>query len=1394
MAKLPASLDSAGHLGSRWPPLSRASSCWALLCWALLCWLGTFPLGATSTRTGIGGSATGGPEGRTATTPRVTGHLVDGQGRDVAGAHVSLLPWISPYEQALLELNQQNDPAPVVRAVSGRDGLFDLQAPAGGPTTHLWRLRVDAAGFVPQERPLLPWLDDLDLPTLRLEPAVPRRVQLRGSDGRALRGARIVLQSQEVRQAWTRAVRSGWTGRGGRLRLDAGLGESLHLAAWAKGFQETVLTYNGETGHINGRLQPAVPRGLRVLDPTGSPAAAVVVRIGSGEWPTGITDARGYLRLFIAIDGETPVLVEDAHGRRARGLLQPAPDKAGIETPHTLTLEAPWVVSGRVLDARGVPIAGALVWSAALPAFSTRSGGKGDFQLPVPRRPGNVTTVFAAATGFRPRRDQVQHAPAADGAPRDPPLELRLHPSRSAEGVVVDADGTGIANASVYALRTVGNLDQQATRSLDGGIFRLTGLHAEGSYDIVAQAPGYARALAVLPSPRAQARQPTLRLVLRRGLRAVGTVADTDGLPIPDAEVRLRPNSGTPAVPSWGQGRAGSAYRASTGEQGAYQFQHLNPGRYNLEADAPGYAPTRVRGIEIPEGQEVNDLGTILLEPGVTLFGRIVDIDEQPLAGVSIKAHAASSFRAKDQRGNFLTDEDGRFRFDDLRAGERLDLQIERNGYLDETVHGVEVPLDATLEVTLRRSRYLTGRLLSTDGQPMPDATVLLAPLEGTFIVGRQPIGVATRHGTADEETGLFEVSDLLPGRYQLRASAPGYLEREQDVEIPAEGTAEHLELRLDRGATLTGTVRNADGLSLPGILVQRLGDGGPPSPFDNDARQRSGEDGSYKLTGLAAGRHEVEARHGNFLRSVHEVELSPGGVHHLDFELRAGASLSGEVTDEAGTAISGAHLLISGASNYKVVYSDAEGRFQVSGLGEGDFRVRGSHPDYATTELPQPVQLRGASVDGITLVLQRGGSVRGQVLGLGFDELADTNVWATGPGGTIAGSMDFEGQYRIEALSAGAWTVMASVAGDQRYASARIELVTGEEGYVDIEFKAGFVVSGRVMHRAQPVTGAPIRLFSDDDVFSGGTAVTDYQGRFAVDHVEPGVYQLRVLHTGEGLNYSEGIDVFGDLDLEIEVPDQKLRGRVVDATDGRPIDRALLRLSQIGGRPSNVFPSAYSGPDGSFEISGLSAGDWRLQADRDGYASASVDVEIGPGFDTEGLELRLGPASGLTLRILLPTGRPADYAAVALLDAQGRPVSAEARNTGENGRFHLERAPAGTWTVVVTSYGISTVVTATAPGPVVPVDLPAAGSLELRVPSLEDSQALLRLRGADGQPFRTASASGVRDHWLLRQGRLNLNGVPAGTWMLEISTADGTTRTHTVQLRAGERQSVELP
>lgn len=1194
-------------------------------------------------------------------------------------------------------------------------------------------------------------------------------------------------------------MRSGWTGHGGRLRLDAGVNETLYLAAWTAGFRETVLTDDGTPsrigGRIDGRLEPAVPRGLRVLDPASRPAAGVVVRLGSGEWPAGVTDAKGYLRLFVDADGETAVLAEDAQGNRARAALVPAPSDAGIETPHTLTLETPWVVSGHVLDARGTPIAGALVWSAALPAFSTRSGDKGDFQLTVPRRPGNVTTVFAAAADHRPQRDQVQHAAAVNEAPRDQPLVLRLQPSRSAEGVVVDADGHGIANASVYALRNFSSPDQQATRSLDSGVFRLTGLHAEGSYDVVAQAPGYARALAVLPSPRAtQAARTELRLVLRRGLVAIGTVADAEGLPIPDAEIRLRPSSGSPSIPSWGQGRAGSAYRASTDEQGTYQLQHLNPGRYNLEANAPGYASTRVRGIEISEDQEVNDLGTILLEPGVTLFGRIVDIAEQPLVGVSVKAHVASSFRSTDQRGDVLTSDDGRFRFDDLRTGERLDLQIERDGYLDETVHGVEVPLDATLEITLRLSRYLTGRLLSTDGQPIPDATVLLAPLEGTFIVSRQPVGVSTRHGTANEETGLFEVADLLPGRYQLRASAPGYLELERDVEIPAEGTAEHLELRLDRGATVTGTVRNADGLPLPGILVRPLGDSGPPSPFDNDPRQYTEEDGSYRLTGLAAGRHEVEAGHGDFLRSVREVEISPGGVHRLDFELHAGASLSGEVTDEAGTAIAGAHLLISSASDYKVTYSNAEGHFQFSGLADGDFMIRGSHPEYATTEVPQPIPLRGGSVDGITLVLQRGGSVRGQVLGLGFDELAETNVWATGPGGTIGGSMDFEGKYRIDALSAGAWTVMASVAGDQRYASAHIELITGEEGYVDIEFRAGFVVSGHVMHDGRPVTGAPIRLFSDGDVFSGGTSVTDYQGHFSVDHVEPGIYQLRVLHTGEGLNYSEGIDVFGDLDLEIEIPDQKLRGRVVAADDGRPIERALLRLSQVGGRPSNLFPSAYSGPDGSFEIGGLGAGDWRLQADKNGYASTSVDVQIGPGFDSEGLELRLGPASGLTLRILLPTGEPADYAAVALLDAQGRPVSAEARDTGENGRFHLERAPAGTWTVVVTSYGNSTTVIATAPGPVVPVALPVAGSLELRVPSLEERQALLRLRGSDGQPFRTAGASGVRDHWLLRQGRLSLNGIPAGTWTLEITTADGTTRTHTVQLSAGERLNVELP
>jgi hypothetical protein len=78
-----------------------------------------------------------------------------------------------------------------------------------------------------------------------------------------------------------------------------------------------------------------------------------------------------------------------------------------------------------------------------------------------------------------------------------------------------------------------------------------------------------------------------------------------------------------------------------------------------------------------------------------------------------------------------------------------------------------------------------------------------------------------------------------------------------------------------------------------------------------------------------------------------------------------------------------------------------------------------------------------------------------------------------------------------------------------------------------------------------------------------------------------------------------------------------------------------------------------------------------------------------------------------------------------------------------------------------------------------VPVVLPDAGSLTVRVPQLAsaDTIAVLTVTGADGRPLQCLSPYGtVQSQWQVVGGNTVVEGVPAGEWILRAVAPDGRT------------------
>ncbi len=161
-----------------------------------------------------------------------------------------------------------------------------------------------------------------------------------------------------------------------------------------------------------------------------------------------------------------------------------------------------------------------------------------------------------------------------------------------------------------------------------------------------------------------------------------------------------------------------------------------------------------------------------------------------------------------------------------------------------------------------------------------------------------------------------------------------------------------------------------------------------------------------------------------------------------------------------------------------------------------------------------------------------------------------------------------------------------------------------------------------------------------------------------------------------------------------------------------------------------------------------------------------------------DGLEIAMSPTEGLTLEVRLPSGAVPDQVYAAVLDGAGSTLVAGSYATGEGGRVRLSSVPPGSWELLVGAVGSATSsFQVSAPGPSVALALEPASRLSISLPELvgTGAVAIVRVRDADGRPFRTIAWAGqTRSEWRVTGGRLELSSLPPSVWTVTATTPDG--------------------
>lgn len=448
-----------------------------------------------------------------------------------------------------------------------------------------------------------------------------------------------------------------------------------------------------------------------------------------------------------------------------------------------------------------------------------------------------------------------------------------------------------------------------------------------------------------------------------------------------------------------------------------------------------------------------------------------------------------------------------------------------------------------------------------------------------------------------------------------------------------------HLLYGLAQAASLTGLVTDEDGVPAPGVNViaydQRL----------NYAYATTTNDGTWGITNLPAGRYRLRAAPADdsglvdrfypdtwdFCTADVVAVEEDSEVAALDFVLARGGTFTGVLRTGEGTAVVGALVAAEGleartALGTRVTYTDAEGRFVLSGLD--------ADPDLPTTWRCEvqidgwPRQFLGPGYDdedaevfaadlGVeedlgAFTLLDGISVAGTVRGPDGPVSGGT-IYAYASSQVVVTSIESDGTYLARGLPPGNVITWASSAG---YATTYYpdadrpgESVTASEEGTDLEgvdlslpeeatFTAHVSVSDGSGARWRD---ASVLLYNSTYTVGRGEPF-DSDGNVTIDALFPGEYTLYLYGQDGGLVSDfirDGAEprvftVDGDTEVDIVLdPANRLSGTVRDEL-GEPVYGAQISVWRA---EDDTDLSATTDHDGAWVIDGVGVGTWSLSA-----------------------------------------------------------------------------------------------------------------------------------------------------------------------------------------------------
>jgi protocatechuate 3,4-dioxygenase beta subunit len=697
-----------------------------------------------------------------------------------------------------------------------------------------------------------------------------------------------------------------------------------------------------------------------------------------------------------------------------------------------------------------------------------------------------------------------------------------------------------------------------------------------------------------------------------------GRVLDRVGRPVGGARVAAQAELGN----------GGAWATAMTDGDGRYRLALTTGAAVRVRAEAAGFVSAELRAVEPPQaGLELTLARTLALDGLVRSHGR-------PAADVEVTVGGPGRLQT------LKSGPDGAFTVASLAEG-RYAVRAGRAGEA-AFVDGVVVAADAdggsgVLLLDLQPATVLTARVRDRGGRAIAGAEVTLTEADGTPL---------PRTLVADD-AGDARFVAVLPGNYAVDARAEGYYPAAPHAQRVGK-TATMAELRLERGAVISGRVLDERAQPVAGAEVEVAGespDGTPIAVTASSAGLPESLSASLSLSGQ--------------LEAAGELGILRGKIPFPPLGAPAPVAVGLGPTQPTPSAA-------------KMFVTDGSGNFRVIGLPAGKLVVAASHPDFARGAA-EPLVLAAGGEAQVTVVLNRGVRLTGRV----SDERGQPIVGAevSGDDGATLAMTDGHGEFEL-AHVARALTLTAHAAG---FLPASRAASPSERGPFDLTLRRaeGHLAGDVVDDRGAPVSAARVEIAAPSPRAKAPAArwfTTDSGGHFSAFGLGPGPFHVAVSHADFAAGTFDDVAAGDDAHFVL-VPGGGLDGDVRDARSGAVPAGTRVELTAAGTKPRSLTLVS-----GRFSANAVPPGHALLAASAPGYVAWSRSIDIVAGerlhdVTVRDLRIELERGGSVTGRLRDDHGDALAGVVVTVAPAAGPHVVGR---TDRDGQFRIEGVAAG--------------------------------------------------------------------------------------------------------------------